>query len=150
MTGYSTAVGPHTLTATATDNAGNVATLTQAYTVTPWTTTGFSRPVDMGGVINTVKGGSTVPVKFSVKAGSTAVTDPATVGSFSASQVTCTTGAPNDAVETTTTGSTSLRYDATAGQFVYNWKTPKAAGDCYKLTLTTADGSTTNALFQLK
>lgn len=112
-------------------------------------TKGFYQPVDMGGVYNTVKGGATVPVKFTLYAGTTQVTDPAKVA-FSATKASCSTGAATDAVETTTTGATSLRYDTTAGQFVYSWQTPKTAGSCYQLTMTSADGSTTNALFQLK
>ncbi|WP_460820405.1 PxKF domain-containing protein [Nocardioides korecus] len=152
VTGYDTTVGPQKLAATATDKAGNTTTITRSYTVTPWTTSGFFAPVDMGGVLNTVKGGATVPVKFKVTAGSTPVTDPATVGAFSATKVTCATGLPTDAIETTTTtGGTTLRYDATAGQFIYNWQTPKTtAGTCYKLTLTTPDSTPTSALFQLK
>ena len=35
-----------------------------------------------------------------------------------------------------------LRYDAAAGQFMLNWKTPKVSGEaCYRATLTTRDGS---------
>lgn len=49
---------------------------------------------------------------------------------------------------TTTTGSTSLRYDATGGQFIYNWKTP--AGTCYQLTMKAADGGSISANFKLK
>ena len=59
-------------------------------------------------------------------------------------------GAAEDAVEVTATGATSLRYDSTAGQFIYNWATPKTAGVCYALTMTTADGTPTKALFKLK
>ncbi len=36
---------------------------------------GFYAPVDVNGVLNTVKGGSTVPLKFEVFAGSTELTD---------------------------------------------------------------------------
>ena len=36
----------------------------------PWTITGFYQPVDMiNGVVNTIKGGSTVPLKFNIYAG---------------------------------------------------------------------------------
>jgi hypothetical protein len=149
VTGYSTAVGTHTLTATARDLAGNTATATRSYTVAPWRTAGFSKPIDMHGVLNTAKNGSTVPGKFQVSAGDTQVTDPAKVA-FSAAKITCATGATEDAVEATATGATSLRYDSTAGQFVYNWATPKTAGACYALTMTTADGTPTKALFKFK
>ncbi|WP_460817111.1 PxKF domain-containing protein [Nocardioides korecus] len=150
VTGYSTTVGSHTLTATATDKAGNTATATSTYTVKPWTTSGFYAPVNMGGVLNTVKGGSTVPTKFKVAAGSTPVTDPVKAGSITTAVVSCNATAPTDPVEVTNTAATSLRYDATSGQFIYNWQTPKTAGTCYKLTLTTPDGTPTSALFQLK
>jgi len=35
-------------------------------------------------------------------------------------------------------------------QFIYNWATPQTAGVCYALTMTTADGTPTKALFKLK
>ena len=52
------------MTATADDVAGNETTATRSYTVLAWTLTGFYQPVDMNNVVNTVKGGSTVPLKF--------------------------------------------------------------------------------------
>lgn len=148
VTGYSTAVGVHTLAATATDLAGNTSTITQDYEVRAWTLRGFYQPVDMSGVLNTVKGGSTVPAKFEVFAGESEITDPGVLG-FSAAKIQC-TGATEDAIETVAAGNTSLRYDATAGQFVYNWKTPTGAGSCYRLTMTAADGGTLTASFKLK
>ena len=50
--------------ATATDRAGNGSTVSATYTVLGWSFSGFYPPVDMDGVWNTVKGGSTVPLKF--------------------------------------------------------------------------------------
>ena len=149
VAGYGTGVGPHTLTATATDFAGNSTTVTQSYTVKAWTLKGFYQPVDMGGVLNTVKSGSTVPAKFEIFAGDTELTDPA-LAKFTMQQITCSLTSPTDAIETTATGNTSLRYDATAGQFVYNWKTPTAAGTCYRLTMTANDGTSISANFKLK
>ena len=48
------------------------------------------------------------------------------------------------------TGGTTLRYDTTAGQFIQNWQTPKAAGLCYLAVVTTSDGSTVSAYFKTK
>jgi hypothetical protein len=148
LTGYSAAIGPHTVTATATDNAGNTSSDSHAYTVKAWELKGFYSPVDMNGVVNTVKGGSTVPLKFEVFAGSER-TDTSAVSSIKSAEYTC-TSAPTDELEATATGGTSLRYDTTAGQFIYNWQTPKTAGKCYRLTMTTQDGSSLVALFKTK
>lgn len=152
VSGYSTAVGTHTLTATATDAAGNTATESRSYTVAAWTLKGFYQPVDMNGVWNTVKNGSTVPFKFEVFAGSTELTATTVVSSFTAVQVQCGSGsAIEDAIEEfADTGATTLRYDAVSGQFVRNWATPKKPGTCWKVTMTTQDGSSLSALFKLK
>lgn len=151
VTGYSTAVGTHTLTATATDNAGNVATATRSYTVRPnLTFGGFFQPVDNNGVLNLVKGGSTVPLKFTVTDEGVNQTSTGVVQSFTQAPVNCNTGAGADDVEIVTTGGTTLRYDATAGQFIQNWKTPTGAGTCHRATVTTIDGITHTALFKLK
>ena len=146
--GYEGTVGPHTLTATASDNAGNDAKKTRSYTVLAWTLRGFYQPVEMGGVWNTVKGGSTVPLKFEVFAGPTELTSTSIV-SLAALPVACSGGA-DDQIEMLATGGTSLRYDAVAGQFIFNWQTPRAAGLCYRVTLTTLDGSSLSALFKTK
>jgi hypothetical protein len=151
VTGYGTAVGPHTLIATATDNASRTASATATYTVLAWTLTGFYNPVDMNGVVNTVKGGSTVPLKFEVFAGPTELTDVSVIASFRTVTVACGTLASNtDEIEITSTGGTSLRYDVTGGQFIQNWQTPKGAGVCYRATMTTLDGSFLSAYFKTK
>ena len=148
--GYSALVGPQTVTATAEDIADNQNSASASYTVLAWTTNGFFQPVDMGGVWNTVKNGSTVPLKFEIFAGSTELTDPAIVNQpLKATQALC-SGGTTDEVELTATGATSLRYDTTDGQFIYNWKTPKKPGYCYVVTITMADGSTISANFKLK
>lgn len=144
-------VGTTTITWTAKDAAGNTGTATSTVTVNAWTLAGFYQPVEMNGIWNTVKNGSTVPLKFEVFAGSTELTDVSKVKSVTAVQVLCTTGA-EEAIEevVSTTGGTELRYDTTGGQFIDNWKTPKTAGKCYRVTMTTVDGSSLKALFKLK
>jgi Bacterial Ig-like domain/Thrombospondin type 3 repeat len=153
VAGYSTAVGPHTMTATAHDKAGNDGVETRSYTVLAWTLKGFFQPVDMPNpsiVWNTVKNGSTVPLKFQVFSGSTELTDTSIVNQpLKAVGVACGAGTADD-IELLATGGTSLRYDGTAHQFIYNWQTPKKAGACYQVTVSTQDGSALSAYFQLK
>ncbi len=116
-----------------------------------WTLKGFYQPTDMGGVWNTVKNGSTVPLKWEMFAGTTEITDVAQVKSVVPATVSCTAG-PEDAVEEvlTTPGNTVLRYDVSGGQFIDNWQTPKKPGTCYKVTMTAQDGRSLIAYFKLK
>jgi hypothetical protein len=151
VTAGGTAVGPRTQVASATDQAGNVTTQTRSYTVAAWRLDGFYKPVTMGTtVVNTVKAGSTVPLKFNVYKGATAMT--ADIGArFTTSKTGCDGGDAEDPIELVTTGSTSLRYDGAAGQWVQNWATPAGGkGSCYRVTMTTADGSAIVADFKLK
>jgi hypothetical protein len=151
VSGYSAAAGTHTVTATVTDRAGNTSTTSRTYTLRDMTHTGFYSPVEMAaGVANTVKGGGTVPLKFNVLIDGVQQDSTALVSSFAATKVSCTTGTLEDAVDFVTTGSTALRWDATAMQFIQNWKTPTDAGSCYKATATLADGDTITAQFKLK
>lgn len=152
VTGGGTTLGGHSYVATATDKAGNVNTATLNYTVLPWNLTGFFNPVDMGvDVWNTVKNGSTVPLKFEVFAGAAELTNTSAITSFSAVNTACPSAkAVVDEIEFVTTGGTMLRYDSTAGQYVQNWATPKKPGACVKVTMTTQDTSTLVANFILK
>jgi hypothetical protein len=127
--------------------------MTSTYTVKAWTLSGFYQPVDMG-IWNSVKGGSTVPLKFEIFAGdnrTNELTSTSAVKSFTAKAVVCPgASATVDEIELVTTGGTSLRYDSTGGQFVQNWQTPKKPGTCAEVTMTTQDGSTLTAKFLLK
>src|SRR5215211_2848753 len=149
VSGYSNAVGTHTVTATAKDKAANTNTASSTYTVKPYNLSGFYQPID--------KNGLTVPVKFELfqSVSGTELTSTSAVTSIKSNAISCSalTGEPEDAIETVATGGTSLRYDATAGQFIYNWTTPKGTnqvGKCYSLTMTAADSSTITAYFKLK
>jgi hypothetical protein len=147
VTGGGTSVGAQSYLATATDNVGNYDTATMSYTVLAWTLKGFYAPVDMG-IHNLVKGGATVPLKFEVFAGDTELTDTSIVQAFT-QKIACVAGL-GDNIETYATGETSLRYDTVGGQFVFNWKTLKSPGACYRVTMKTLDGSSIFADFTLK
>jgi hypothetical protein len=121
-------------------------------TPSAYQTKGFFQPIDMtqpGGPIawNSAKAGSTIPLKFQLWAGSTQITS--TAGISLSYQAVAGTAGVDDPIETLATGGTSLRYDATAGQFIYNWQTPKTPGT-FKVTLTAPDGSTIVAYVRLK
>ena len=102
---------------------------------------GFFAPVDNPPVLNTVKAGSAIPVKFSLTGDrGLNITAP---GSPSSQQVACDSGAPTDAIEeTVTTGGSSLSYDPVTDQYTYVWKTSKSWGDtCRRLSLVLNDGT---------
>jgi hypothetical protein len=159
VSGYSAAVGTHTMTAAATDGSGNTATATRSYTVTPaaqqCAVQGFFPPVTAttGPTIawNTVKGGSTVPLKFKIFSGSTELTSTSyVVQPLTGVRIDCKTLAELGTENLTPAGSTALRYDAAGGQFIFNWQTPRTPGVCYKVTVAATCGGSATAYFQLK
>jgi len=148
--GSTFAPGTSTVSCSASDAKGNAAHGSFTVTVTfGWN--GFFAPVDVNGVLNTIKGGQTVPLKWSIPNGSGGwISSLDVVRSIKYGEFTCSTVAPTDDIETTATGGTVLRYDTTANQYIYNWQTPKTAGKCYKLTVTLTDDTTHTALFKTK
>ncbi len=151
VSGATFGYGTTTVNCSATDNAGNSATASFTVTVT-FGRFGFYSPVDMGGTLNLIKGGQTVPLKFEVFAGPTEVTSTSLVGYFRYKEVTCGSIdiAGQDDIELVTSGNTVLRYDGTGGQFIQNWQTPKTTGKCYVATVGLTDGTTISAYFKTK
>lgn len=156
VSGYADTLGTHTVTATVKDAAGNTSSSTATYTVSGWRLVGFFQPVRMGGVMNVVRHESTVPLKFQVFAGATEQTNTSAVRDFAAERLTCKR-------HTRITGvrrgedhgggrnrGTALRYDAASGQFILKWVAPEPGGRCYRTTVTTRDGSSLSALFEVR
>ncbi len=154
-----TAPGPVSVsipTGVAQDAATNTNTASSplARTFTPLNLVGFRQPVDMGTILNTVKGGSTVPLKFEIFQGNTEMTDTTLVTSVKPTlPFTCTTGTPEDAVEEiVTTGGTALRYSGSPdGFFIDNWKTPSTSPNkCMDVKVTVVGGATLTGHFKFK
>ena len=147
---YETTGGPvGSVTATcagAADNAGNTNSASVTYTV-KYAFGGFLRPVDPLPTLNTVKAGSSVPVKFSLSGnhGLGVLAGP------TSGKVTCNNTAQQDSIEElATAGSSGLSYDSLTDTYNYVWKTDKAwAGTCRVLNLKLADGQTYQASFSL-
>ena len=122
--------------------------VTRTFTVAPYTLKGFNQPVDTAAV-NTAKAGVTIPLKFEVFRGSVELTALSEVSSLTYATIPVDGSAPTDEIETLANGGAGLRYDATAGQYVYNWKTPATPGS-YRVTVRTLDGSRLTADFRLR
>jgi hypothetical protein len=102
---------------------------------------------------NVARGNSTIPLKFNLYPydGGPEITSTSGIG-FSQTTAACpSVSAGDDAVDFTTTGSTSLRYDTIAGQFIQNWKTPKVSRDtCYLVSVSFPDDSALYAFMRLR
>jgi len=88
-------------------------------------------------------------LKFEVFAGSVELTSTSIIAPISVKQINCDSLAAQDTIEAIATGNTSLRYDTTGGQFIYNWQAPKTKGACYQIEVSTTDGAYLVAQFKL-
>lgn len=143
--------GSFTVSCSATDQAGNQATASTKYTV-GYSFRGFLAPVDNPPTVNTGRAGRTYPVKWQLTdAAGRYVGDLRAVQRITLRSVQCGTLGPNptSSLEIMTSGSTSLRYDSGANQYIYNWASPSSAG-CYSLQVTLKSGQSFQAYFSLR
>jgi hypothetical protein len=137
-----------TVTVTATDRVGlSSAPVTATYRVV-YAFRGFFQPVDNLPVLNSVRAGSGVPVRFAL--GGNAGLNVFAAGFPQSGPVACGAGEAVTTLETTVNvGSSSLIYEAGTGQYNYVWKTDKAwAGTCRQLVMKFADGTEHRANFK--
>ncbi|MEO8696746.1 MAG: PxKF domain-containing protein [Acidimicrobiales bacterium] len=114
--------------------------------------TGFSSPINGGGVLNQAKAGQTVPLKWRLTtADGLPVTDlDSAVVRVTVTGLSCSVGSTVDAVEEYSTGSSGLQ-NLGDGYYQWNWKTAKSyAGSCKTMTLSLGEsnGATHIALFK--
>ncbi|WP_350348853.1 PxKF domain-containing protein [Agromyces sp. G08B096] len=143
-------VGAKTATApagTAVDAAGNASAEVSCDYAVVYDWGGFLSPVDSGDVVNSVKAGSSVPVKFSLAGdqGDGVLVEGSPTIEFGP----CGSSGTTDAIEqTATAGASGLNYDAETDTYTYVWKTEKSwAGTCGTLAVRLDDGTTHTARF---
>jgi hypothetical protein len=110
---------------------------------------GFFSPVDNLPVLNVVKGGSSVPMKFNL--GGNQGMGILAAGYPKSISIPCDSTAELDALETVATaGSSGLNFDSTTNQYNYIWKTDKAwTSGCRQVEVKLIDGTSHRANFKL-
>lgn len=114
----------------------------------PWDFVGFGQPIDNGAVLNRVKAGQAIPVKWRILDRSglpilTLASARITVGSLS-----CASGSTIDQIEEVASGSSGLQ-NLGNGYYQVNWKSPTTyANSCKTMHLDIGDGVAHDALFQ--
>ncbi len=141
-------IGSTAVTCSATDGAGLQNSCGFSVLIT-YPFTGFFPPVDNPPVVNQVKAGQGIPVKFSL--GGNYGLGILASGSPSSQQLPCVGGSAVDDVETVTSRASGLQYDAGTATYTYVWKTDKSwAGHCRQLTVALRDGTMHQATFMFK
>ncbi|KCZ73432.1 hypothetical protein ANME2D_00498 [Candidatus Methanoperedens nitroreducens] len=151
---YTLAIGVFNITNTNPTGAKLGARYSSAYNVTvvsqlsTYTFSGFFRPVENPPILNVVKAGSAIPVKFSLD-GDQGL-DIFAEGYPKSELITCGSIDIADGIdETITAGSSSLSYNATTDQYNYVWKTDKTWTDtCRQLVVKLDDGTSHIANFK--
>lgn len=146
--GTANGVGTFNWTATAIDRAGNSVSQSGTYKVT-YQFNGFLQPINdtahqVGTSTSVFKAGSTIPVKFQLK---NAAGTPVQSASAPVWLTPVKGGAMSlpvdETVQTVTADSGStFRYDATAAQYIYNWKTGSTGGSYWQIGVRLDDGQT--------
>ncbi len=142
-------VGAKSVSLTGRDQAGNATTISCPYFVA-YVFAGFAQPVDNSGVVNVVKAGRAIPLRWRLTdASGQPVTNLATAG-ISVQGLSCAAGTTEDLVEETTSGGSGLQ-NLGDGNYQLNWKSPTSyAGSCKTLRLDLGEGIFRTALFHFK
>jgi hypothetical protein len=143
--------GTTTVMWTATDDTGNSASCQQQVTLTSsYAFTGFFPPVDNPPVLNQVKAGQAIPLKFRL-GGNQGLNIFASGFPVSQGIVCSSTAVVDDIEHTVTAGSSSLSYDAVTDQYTYVWKTNTMwSGTCRQLIMRLNDSEDYRANFKFK
>ncbi|RYU09636.1 OmpL47-type beta-barrel domain-containing protein [Nocardioides iriomotensis] len=146
--GNANGVGEYAYSATAKDQAGNATTITGTYKVI-YRFDGFLQPINdtahqVGTLTSIFKAGSTVPVKFQLKKADGTVVQATSAPKWLTPVKGSAMTAPVDETAYAITGDSgsTYRWDASAQQYIYNWKTDSKGGNYWRIGVTFDDGQT--------
>jgi hypothetical protein len=131
----------------ATDNAGNTNSAPARYAVN-YKFVGFSSPVDNGGVLNIIKAGQAIPLRWQLTDANNVPVTNLSGAAVTASGLSCSLGTTTDQLEEVAAGSSGLQ-NLGGGHYQFNWKSPASyAKSCKTLQLDMGEGLRRTALFQ--
>jgi Tol biopolymer transport system component len=140
-------LGPSALTVTV-DGVSATIPAGQTRTVAPWDFVGYSQPVDNLPVMNSVKAGQAIPLKWRVLGANGASVTNLTTATITVATLSCSLGTTVDQIEETVAAESGLQ-NLGNGYYQVNWKSPKTyGGSCKVLHLNINDGVTHDANFQ--
>src|SRR5262249_42392197 len=121
------AVGSHTITAAYGGDADHTASSGSKAVPFTYSNSGVPGPGMNPSTVNMGHGGRTYPLTWQLQtADGSFISDLSAVTSITYGSTSCSAFStdPTNSMPTSSTGNTTLRYDSTSNQFVYNWKTP--------------------------
>jgi hypothetical protein len=140
-------VGTTTVTCTATDNVGNMASANFTVTVT-YAWSGFLQPINQDGS-SIFKLGSTIAVKFQLTGVSSNVQNATVKFSYVKVSNKISNGAMKSSTTAAPTTGNLFRYDGTS-QYIYNWGTKGLTAGTYQLRIDLGDGFSRTVNISLK
>jgi hypothetical protein len=141
-------IGEHEFTVTAENVNGFQVSQTNTYFV-GYRFSGLLPPILSPPTFNSVRAGSTVPLRFSL--GGNQGLDIFANDFPKSRDVNCATGAGNGGFEIVPPGSSTLSYDPRTGEYQLGWQTLSSwAGTCRELVVRFKDGTTATAWFAFK
>ena len=144
-------IGTYSVIYNVSDANGNAAVQVRRIVIVVYDFSGYRQPIDSGAnVINTVKAGRAIPVKFSLN-GNQGLNIFSTGSPTSITASFSSSGLVFDAIEessTSTAGGSTLHYDAGTDQYTYVWKTDKSWTGYRVFIIKFVDGTTYAANFK--